>query len=355
MRLSIIQFLLGLLVCVAILMLCLQLRSVSTNLGRSGVLNQNTDRSAFKRINITSIEFLYRSSICLFKKPKIIVLVTSHASNIYNRNVIRRSYPKDLFDKFNAHLIFLLAVAPTNNETFDYITDKELKEYDDIVQGTFMESYRNLTLKHLMGFKWTSEFCRSVEYVVKMDDDIVVNYYKLFQLIKTYRFELMGHVLDHMKPIRDSQNKWFVSRKEYENENYPEFLSGWLYVATFDSVLSLLNQAHLAKFFWIDDLLVTGILREKAKLKLTDIRQYFRYEPKNIECCISNKYSCDFLAAPNGKDFNLTKKFYNHLWECRYKKICSLESNKGTSCWWSETLAVEQFIKFKENRYQLIT
>ena len=194
-----------------------------------------------------------------------------------------------------------------------------------------------------MGFKWVCEFCSSAEFVVKMDDDIVVNYYKLFRLVKTYRsrFELMGHVLDHMKPIRDSRNKWYVSPKEYENEKYPEFLSGWLYVATMESVRSLLKRAHLSRYFWIDDLLVTGILRDEVKIKLTDIRQYFRYEPKNIECCISNKYSCDFLAAPNGKDFNLTKKFHDHLWECRYKRTCTLESNKGTSCWWSEALAVE--------------
>lgn len=353
MKLSIIRLLLGLLVCLAFLILYLQLKSVATDLGRNAVFLQNTNHSTFIRINITSVEFLHRSSICLFKKPKIIVLVTSHTANVYNRNVIRRSYPKDLFDKFNAHLVFLLAVAPSNNKTFNYTFDRELKEYDDIVQGTFIESYRNLTHKHLMGFKWVLEFCRSAEYVVKMDDDIVVNYYKLFQLMKTYRFELMGHVLDHMKPIRDPQNKWYVSEKEYENEKYPEFLSGWLYVATFDSVRSLLKQAHLSAFFWIDDLFVTGILREKAKIKLTDIRNYFRYEPKNIECCIFNKYSCDFLAAPNGKDFTLTRKFHDHLWECRYKKICSLESNKGTSCWWSETSAIEQFIKFKENRFKL--
>lgn len=328
----------------ALLMLYLQSKTIGTNLLR--IVPQHTE-PVF--INITSIEFLRRSSICLYKKPKIIILVTSHVANDYNRNVIRHSYPKDLFDKFNAHLVFLLAVATANNEPSIYITDKE-REYDDVVQGTFVESYRNLTYKHLMGFKWVCGFCSSAEFVVKMDDDIVVNYYKLFQLINAYRsrFELMGHALDHMKPIRDSRNKWYVSPKEYENGKYPEFLSGWLYVATMESVRSLLKQAHLSRYFWIDDLLVTGILRDKVKIKLTDIRQYFRYEPKNIECCISNRYSCDFLAAPNGKDFNLTKKFHDHLWECRYKRTCTLESNKGTSCWWSEALAVEQLNKFKE-------
>jgi hypothetical protein len=39
----------------------------------------------------------------------------------------------------------------------------------------FQDTYHNLTLKTVMGLKWTSIFCPQVKFVLKTDDDIYVN------------------------------------------------------------------------------------------------------------------------------------------------------------------------------------
>jgi hypothetical protein len=52
---------------------------------------------------------------------------------------------------------------------------QEDADFGDIIQFNFCESYRNLTLKTLMGFKWATEFCSNAHFIMKTDDDVYVN------------------------------------------------------------------------------------------------------------------------------------------------------------------------------------
>ena len=40
--------------------------------------------------------------------------------------------------------------------------EKENSEHHDIIQGDFVDSYRNLSYKNIMGKLWVSEFCKQV-------------------------------------------------------------------------------------------------------------------------------------------------------------------------------------------------
>lgn len=308
-------------------------------------LNRNTNHVTKAKLTFlpfTSVEYLLSTDVCMYKKPRILILITSHVLNESARTAIRQSYPRDLFRQYNVQLIFLLAQenTPENQITIQ----KEFIQFNDIIQGNFTEAYRNLTYKHYMGLKWSRDHCASAKYVVKMDDDIVINFYVLFNIINQFKnhFHLMGHIITDMKPIRDTSNKWYVTEEEYAKNTYPSFLSGWMYIAKSAAINLMLKHVNSATFFWIDDVFITGIIRELAGIKLTDIKRYFRYEPKNIECCVKNKYSCHFLAAPSGKNYKLNVNFNSHLWECRYKKTCILESNLKTSC-----LVTNNFIPIK--------
>lgn len=307
-------------------------RDVSANLNKHANIDTNLRSSP---LNFSSIDYTLNSNICLYKKPRIIILITSHIENESARGAIRQSYPRELFRQHNAQIVFLLAEREKRHQI---PINKEFQQFNDIVQGNFTEAYRNLTYKHLMGLHWCQLYCSSVKYVVKMDDDIVINYYVLFGIINRFKskFHLMGHTIENMRPIRNISNKWYVSEEEYSENIYPSFLSGWMYIATSKAVKLLLQQVHMTNYFWIDDVFITGILRKSTELRLTDIKKYFRYEPENVKCCIKNKYSCDFVAAPSGKDYEFNKHLNDHLWECRYKKSCHLESSVKTSCLFSD-------------------
>ena len=52
--------------------------------------------------------------------------------------------------------------------------DEEHKLYGDIVQGSFIENYKNLTLKGIMGLKWVSQYCQEAPFVIKVNYENVL-------------------------------------------------------------------------------------------------------------------------------------------------------------------------------------
>ena len=63
---------------------------------------------------------------------------------------------------------------------------KENEEHHDIVQGDFLDTYRNLSYKNIMGKLWVSQFCEQAEFVVKTDDDQYVDLYEALVLAGRY-------------------------------------------------------------------------------------------------------------------------------------------------------------------------
>jgi len=61
----------------------------------------------------------------------------------------------------------------------------ESRLYHDIVQQNFYDSYKNLSYKGIMWLKWIATYCHRAKYIVKVDDDIVVNIFNLALHLKT--------------------------------------------------------------------------------------------------------------------------------------------------------------------------
>ena len=43
--------------------------------------------------------------------------------------------------------------------------ERENSEHHDIIQGDFVDTYRNLSYKNIMGKLWVSEFCKQVSFL----------------------------------------------------------------------------------------------------------------------------------------------------------------------------------------------
>ena len=63
-------------------------------------------------------------------------------------------------------LVFMMG-TPTSEADLHTIQE-EHRLYGDVVQGSFMESYKNLTLKAIMGLKWVTTYCSNAKYVIKV-------------------------------------------------------------------------------------------------------------------------------------------------------------------------------------------
>lgn len=206
--------------------------------------------------------------------------------------------------------------------------EDEAKKYGDIVQGNFQEAYRNLTYKHVMGLMWVNRHCDTAQYVIKMDDDIIVNFLKLLDLVTKFdpnKEFISGYILKDLEVKRLKANKWYVSKEEYPADTYPQFMSGWLYITTPKVTEKLEEMASREKYFWIDDVFVTGILREKLNIKMYDIKEYFTDHAEYFQCCLNDynksRLDCDILVGPNGGRTNLFYEF-NKVFSLCNKRTC---------------------------------
>ena len=78
-------------------------------------------------------------------------------------------------------------MGATSDSSLQNVINKENEAYHDIVQGDFVDHYKNLSYKAIMGKLWVSEFCEQAEFVVKTDDDMYIAYLPLAHI-----FELMA-------------------------------------------------------------------------------------------------------------------------------------------------------------------
>lgn len=180
-----------------------------------------------------------------------------------------------------------------------------------------------------MGLRWASfHKCLRSTFIIKMDDDIVVDFSQLFEYLLKQKQQhqlgqndanthfLAGYIFRHVQPIRKRQNKWFVSEDEFRGNAYPDYLSGWLYVTIPKTARALVLAASepFTPIFWIDDTWITGILREKRLIPIdASLNERFSANSQFLDCCIADmekhKYKCPFLAGPNGADHALIRKY----------------------------------------------
>lgn len=179
-----------------------------------------------------------------------------------------------------------------------------------------------------MGLRWASYHnCLKPKFIIKMDDDIVVDFRQLFAYLRakdkytlhldrdSKQHYLSGYLFKNVVPIRLRPSKWFVTEDEFRDRVYPDYLSGWMYVTTPYTAKALAGAAFKAKsnIFWIDDIWLTGILRAQTGIPIAEeMNHLFSANSQFLDCCITDlerdKLKCPFIAGPNGGDHMLIKK-----------------------------------------------
>lgn len=192
-----------------------------------------------------------------------------------------------------------------------------------------------------MGLRWSSSHpCLTSKYIFKMDDDIVVDYFHLMHYLLTNHYGqlqtnkteplLAGLIYNGTGPIRD-ESKWRVLTDEYAASYYPAYVSGWLWVTTPYTARLLISAADRSTpIFWVDDVWITGILREMKDIPLINtLNDFFTYQVELLECCVTDlnrfRYRCPLMVGPNvGND-----KLVEQLLKATHKQCYNMTSDIG--------------------------
>lgn len=286
-------------------------------------------------LNLTNFQYLINpSEVCQRVKPLLgIIIVTSYVGHDDVRSAHRKGISQSELQQLGLARIFLLAAIPISER---FITQNavisEHRRYGDLLQGNFLENYRNLTYKHVMGLKWAAQSCAHAKFIIKIDDDSVYDVLRVAQYLRDHEQELhtqnflAGYVFNHQKPIRLEADKHFVTLAEYSEDEFPKYLSGWLYLTNPQTARIIVTQSEKKRFFWIDDTYVTGILVKDQPIQFHDLSHWFSANSDFFDCCLRDlklqNLKCEYLVGPNGGDTQLLARFQSEARKCFSSNIC---------------------------------
>ncbi|ESO82390.1 hypothetical protein LOTGIDRAFT_134585 [Lottia gigantea] len=206
--------------------------------------------------------------------PFLVILVLSVHHRTEERRVIRetwgrvahgQSWPgKTIPEKIK--IVFLFGLPQVQIKYNTELVKRESEVHRDIVMFEFSETYFNLTLKVLMGFKWIKELCPTTQFVMKADEDIFVDVPQLVARLHTPEWtnKISGLLFTIDKTHR--KGKYRVSESLYPFQYYPPHVKGNIYVMPTDIAMKLLNISEYMPYLNMEDVHITGILAIAAKV-----------------------------------------------------------------------------------------
>lgn len=296
---SMLYFVLFFLICVTVWQISTTSEQLSTTVAMYTLFSQNSSAYVFPIYslspedydNLIDIKFTFEvlNLPCNESSPLLLIVVHSAPKNFLTRSTIRATWGRKT-DKMK----ILFMIGHVNNRVLKQRIKKENEAFGDLIQGSFLDAYKNMTYKHVMAFKYVIYHCPQAKYILKTDDDVFVNTPLLMNYLNTDLSPYGGSrmlfcsLMKESMAFRSYRSKWRVSFKEYRPKKYPPYCSGWALLYSPDVIFKLYSEAQVTDYFWIDDVHITGTLVQKTHLAHTDIehliltrKELFDIENKN--------------------------------------------------------------------------
>lgn len=261
----------------------------------------------------------------------LVILIHSAINNTKNRNILRTFIP---------HSFKIVFVVGQSYESQDNLRIRnESMEFDDLLVGSFIDSYRNLTVKHLTGYQYIQTKCRRASIIIKTDDDIFINFKELEKYLNKefpdkndplqitdrvgynmFRCYVIHKAMVVRRKTRQYQ-KWAVPRSVYKDRLYPDYCSGWAYITTVGAIDIILDKLiysdQNSPTFWIDDVYITGILRQESMnmnfaISLESMNEYFCRNIDALHNWLNASHYSRYIFSNTDSDTILLAKLYEH-------------------------------------------
>lgn len=220
-------------------------------------------------------------------------------------------------------VVFLLGTSDRLSRDFQNL---ESNNNGDIIQFDFVDSYQNLTLKILNGFRWVVENCGKVRYILKADDDVFVNVIVILDVLKSYtvppRGAVFGFIYGGGQVWRHGM--WAVSRDDYPKDFYPAYASGTAYLLTRNLLEDIISIAERKNYFRVEDVYITGIIAsDLLGARLVNI-------PGASEKNQNATKPCDIVSSRMVFKTNLQHYEILNVWKTliSYSLVCSHDQQK---------------------------
>lgn len=253
-----------------------------------------------------------------YEQLRLIFLIKSAVPHKDRRDAIRKTWGfEERFSDVPIRRVFLLGHAP-HDVRLEAEVEAESKQYKDIVQGSFVDTYFNNTIKTAMGLRWAVEHCPKSRFYMFVDDDYYVSTRNLLRFLRnpvnfpgylqedviTFDEEKLraqikqrhlnqlvdfdlpdsvrlfaGFVFPRSRPHRHKLSKWFVDLEEYPFDFWPPYVTAGAYVLSREALIDMYFTSYYTKMFRFDDIWL-GLVARKANLEPFHCPE-FHFYPKD--------------------------------------------------------------------------
>ncbi|VEN55414.1 unnamed protein product [Callosobruchus maculatus] len=209
-------------------------RSNSTRFSSNPDQSQTVARSIDNCHKLLNISFRYKHlPVPCNESDRYVIAVHTSPDHLENRNVIRSTWGQKAF---GIKVLFLIANATESESKGGFILemipdellqpsiDVEASEFKDIIQSDFVDSYRNLSYKHVLALKFVVDYCSNIRYLIKVDDDSLVNTPNLKNFLDLYDSKyanstnLLCNTMEYSPILRSG--RWKVNLKNCSTEAF---------------------------------------------------------------------------------------------------------------------------------------
>ncbi|KAM4744882.1 beta-1,3-galactosyltransferase 1-like isoform 1-T2 [Anableps anableps] len=231
---------------------------------------------------------------CEQEKPFVVLVVQVAPRNRAHRDTIRSTWGSEkLVGGQVVTLLFLLGrQAGDDAQQVRQQLLQESAEHHDLLQGDFVDCYKNLTIKTMVMLEWLSSYCSGAAYAMKIDSDMFLNVPNLVALLLgAPRADYMTGLVAHGGAVlRDPNSKWFLPVEVFSETVYPPYALGLGYVLSLDLAKKLLGASRHVKALYIEDVYL-GLCMRHLGIHPTDPPSWssFNVFPVSYSRCAFSK------------------------------------------------------------------
>lgn len=278
--------------------------NVSLNANVSAVTQQRTENTSLLPTPIPyvspgpyAVEYPYEYHLiinepqkCEQEKPFVVLMVPVAPNNRGHRDIVRKTWGGESPIRGKVvKLFFMLGwhIGEGAKELQEQLL-QESKEHHDLIQSSFLDCYKNLTIKTMVMLEWLDSYCSSASYAMKIDSDMFLNVPNLIGLLlnapKTNY--MTGLVAYEAQVLRDPKSKWYLPVELYSPSLYPRYALGLGYVLSLDLPKKLVEASRHIKALYIEDVYL-GLCMQYLGIPPTDppAWNYFHVFPLAYSRC----------------------------------------------------------------------
>ena len=207
----------------------------------------------------------------LMHGQSVVIFVQSGHLNTRNRQLIRQTWANPHYYVNNERpFVFFVSGQETQCGCAHVKVMEEISINKDILLLDIKDTYDNLTIKGILTMAWIERALNnSYKYVIKTDDDVMLNTFRWITVLNTQNFFnsprfIVGYVWP--KPIVKRTGRYKVSPAEYPGQYYPAFCTGSGYAMSREAMAVILKKVPNVPFLKRDDPFITGLLAVEGKV-----------------------------------------------------------------------------------------